>query len=198
MTDTAAQPPKALPLHVYPPERIEVDEFQLRRYTIDDAEALHQAVKASYAEIHPWMPWCVEPVKPEDQRDFIERAFLSWTTGKAFNWGIFDGDGKPDGDGKLIGAISLMDRVGSGALEIGYWLRTDRTGRGIITRAAARLTEIGLGLPEISRIEIHCDEANVRSAAVPKRLGYRLEAVVEGLTQEAPGETGRGMVWVTP
>jgi RimJ/RimL family protein N-acetyltransferase len=192
MTDTSAERPKALALGVYPPQRIEVDEFQLRRYTRDDDLALHAAIKSSFAEIHPWMPWCVDPVKIEDQRDFIERGFLAWATGRAFDYGVFDEEGT------LIGATSLMDRVGPGGLEIGYWLRTDATGRGIVTRAVRRLTEIGLGLPEISRIEIHCDAANTRSAAVPERLGYRLEAIVEGLEPKAPGETGRGMVWITP
>ncbi|HET9168033.1 MAG TPA: GNAT family N-acetyltransferase [Actinospica sp.] len=192
MTDSPEQRPKALPLGVYPPERIEIDEFHLRRYTRDDDVALHEAIKASFAELHPWMPWCVDPVRIEDQRDFIERGFLAWATGRAFDYGIYDADGAQ------IGATSLMDRTGPGGLEIGYWLRSDATGRGVITRSTRRLTEIGLGLPEITRIEIHCDAANERSAAVPKRLGFRLEAIEEGLEAKAPGETGRGMVWVTP
>ena len=192
MTDTPADRPKALPLGVYPPERVEIDEFHLRRYTRDDAQELHEAVKATYDELHPWMPWCVAPVKIEDQVDFIERGLLAWATGRAFDYRI------SDADGAQIGAISLMDRVGPGALEIGYWLRTDATGGGIITRAVRRLTEIALGLPAISRIEIHCDAANVRSAAVPKRLGFRLEAVLERQEPKAPAETDRQLVWVTP
>jgi RimJ/RimL family protein N-acetyltransferase len=192
MTDTPAERPKALPLGVYPPERIEIDEFHLRRYTRDDALELHEAIKATYDELHLWMPWCVEPVKIEDQQDFIERGFLAWATSRAFDYRI------SDADDAQIGAISLMDRVGPGVLEIGYWLRTDATGAGIVTRAARRLTEIGLGLPEISRIEIHCDAANVRSAAVPKRLGFRLDTVVEKTEPKAPGETDRSMVWITP
>ena len=192
MTDTTAGRPKALPLGVYPPERIEIGEFHLRRYTRDDALELHEAIKASYDELHRWMPWCVEPIRIEDQRDFIERGFLAWATGRAFDYRI------SDAGGAQIGAISLMDRVGPGGLEIGYWLRTDATGGGIITRAVRRLTEIGLGLPEIDRIEIHCDAANLRSAAVPKRLGFRLDTVVENAEPKAPGETDRSMVWITP
>lgn len=191
MTDTPELPPKALPLGAYPPGRVEIAEFHLRRYTRDDALGLHAAIAASFAELHPWMPWCVEPVRIEDQRDFIERSFLSWATGRAFDYGVFDADGTQ------IGAVSLMDRLGPGGLEIGYWLRTDVTGRGIMTRAAERLTGIGLDLPEIDRIEIHCDEANLRSAAVPKRLGFRLDRIDDDEVKAA-AETGRSMVWVTP
>ena len=42
---------------------------------------------------------------------------------------------------------------------------------------------------------IVCDEANVRSAAIPKRLGYTLDRV-ETRPPEAPGETGRMQIWV--
>ena len=44
-------------------------------------------------------------------------------------------------------------------------------------------------------MEIHCDEANVRSAAVPRRLGYRLDRI-EDDDVTAPGEIGRSMIWV--
>ena len=191
MTDTTEQRPRALPPGTTPPERIEIDEFVLRRYTPDDDEQLHDAIATSYAEIHLWMPWCVDPVKIEDQRDFIERSALNWVTGAAFNFGIFAADERQ------IGAVSLMDRIGPGGLEIGYWLRTDATGHGVMTRAVDRLTEIGLDLPGISRIEIHCDEANLHSAAVPGRLGYRLDRVEDDPPQ-APGDSGRLMFWITP
>ena len=42
---------------------------------------------------------------------------------------------------------------------------------------------------------IVCDEANVRSAAIPKRLGYTLERV-ERRPPEAPGETGHMQIWI--
>jgi RimJ/RimL family protein N-acetyltransferase len=46
----------------------------------------------------------------------------------------------------------------------------------------------------VRRVEIHCDEANQRSAAVPARLGYRLAEVVDH-ERMTPGETGRRLVW---
>jgi RimJ/RimL family protein N-acetyltransferase len=209
MTHSTKTPPRALPPNTFPPERIDVDEFHLRRYTLADVESMHEAIKASFAEIHPWMPWCVEPVKIEDQREFVEGTFPKWMTGEAFNYAIFDSDeAETQAQARTrtqaqprtrtqIGALSLMDRLGPGGLEIGYWLRTDATGRGVMTRAVGRLTEVGLALPGIERIEIHCDEANVRSAAVPRRLGYRLDRI-EDDTVEAPGDTGRSMFWITP
>ena len=42
---------------------------------------------------------------------------------------------------------------------------------------------------------IVCDEANLRSAAIPQRLGYTLDRV-ETRAAEAPGETGRMQIWI--
>ena len=55
----------------------------------------------------------------------------------------------------------------------------------------------GLHVLGKERVEIHCDEANVRSAAVARRLGYRLDRL-EDRPITAPGEHGRHMIWVTP
>jgi RimJ/RimL family protein N-acetyltransferase len=46
----------------------------------------------------------------------------------------------------------------------------------------------------VQRLEIRCDEANVASAAVPARLGYRLCDTVS-VPVTAPSETGRWQVW---
>ncbi len=130
MTDTTEQRPRALAPGTTVPELIEIDEFVLRRYTLGaTSRQLHEAIKASATELAPWMPWCVEPIKIEDQRDFVDRASLKWVTGEAFDFGIFDADGLQ------IGSVSLMDRVGPGGLEIGYWLRTGATGKGRVDDA---------------------------------------------------------------
>ncbi|WP_282204335.1 GNAT family protein [Kitasatospora fiedleri] len=70
--------------------------------------------------------------------------------------------------------------------------RPPRPGRG--HPAARALTTLPAGLPTVDRVEIHCDEANLRSAAVARRLGYRLDRV-EAAGVRAPAESGRGMVW---
>ncbi len=88
-----------------------------------------------------------------------------------------------------------MPRIGPGALEIGYWIDTGHTQRGYAGEAARLLTEAALALPGISRVEIHCDQANHVSARIPPSLGYRLDRIEEDAV-EAPGECGRSMIWV--
>ena len=47
----------------------------------------------------------------------------------------------------------------------------------------------------IHRIEIRCDPANVASAGVARKLGYRLDRT-EDSPIEAAAQTGRQQVWV--
>lgn len=115
----------------------------------------------------------------------------AWEAGTDFMY-LVGLDAEPGG---VVGALGLHGRIGPGALEIGYWVAARHAGRGIATTTAGALTEAALALPGIARVEIHCDEANGASAAVPRKLGYRLDRVAEAAVR-APAETGRQLIWV--
>lgn len=176
--------------HAVPQERIVADEFVMRRRRVGDVSAMHEAVASSYGHLHPWMRWLGEPMTIEGARAFIDSATRGWpTSGGDCNYGIFDAREA------VLGGLGLHDCVGPGVLEIGYWCHGAHTGQGLITRCVAALTEVALALSGVDRVEIRCDIANARSAAVPKRLGYRLVERYERPVC-APAESGIGMVWV--
>ncbi|WP_084495090.1 GNAT family N-acetyltransferase [Nocardia shimofusensis] len=182
--------PAALAPGIAPPQRIDLGDLLLRRWQPDDLLPRFEAIVASFDHLHPWMDWLAEPMTLERQRDFGKAVATSWPSPDgSCHYGIFDAEGT------VLGAIGLHDRVGPRALEIGYWCHVAHTGRGVITRAADALTRIALELPGIDHVEIHCDEANIRSAAVPRRLGYRLDRV-EPREVRAPAESGRDMFWI--
>lgn len=149
------------------------------------------AVSESVEHLRPWMPWAATEPAYAELDEFVRRAASQWTSGEAYNY-WFSHEESPD----VVGAGGLHRRLGAGTLEIGYWVHARWTGRGIATAAAAALTSAALALPDVDRVEIHCDEANVASAGVPRRLGYRLEAIVDDPVT-SPGERGRSMLWVT-
>jgi RimJ/RimL family protein N-acetyltransferase len=174
-----------------PPERIELAAVVLRRLTPDDAGTVATAASESLAHLRPWMAWATPPaVAVEAQRERLLGPAGSWSANGSYEFGAFLA-----GDGRLVGMCGLHRRIGPGALEIGYWVHVLHTRQGIATRCAGALTTVGFGLRGVERMEIHCDAANVASAAVPASLGYRLDAIVEH-EPEAPGEVGRRMVWV--
>jgi RimJ/RimL family protein N-acetyltransferase len=176
-----------------PPERIEVDDsLHLRWLVTDDADDVARAVGESLDHLKPWMPWAdAQSADPRFQRERLRNHPQQRARGEEWQYGIF-ADDRPG----IIGAIGLMTRRGPGTLEIGYWLHVDAGGRGHMTNAARALTEAGLQVDGIDQMIIVCDEANVRSAAVPRRLGYALDRV-ETRAPEAPAETGRMQIWVS-
>ena len=173
-----------------PPEELRGEGIILRRYRPDDVTALKEAIAASHEHLRGWMPWAAEP--PTDN------SVLAWLTPSIERFG---GDAPANyaitrtEDGAYLGGCGLMPRVGEGAFEIGYWVDVRHTGRGIGTEAARRLTAAALALEGVERVEIHCDEANVASAAIARRLGYRLDRIEAG-EPEAPLERGPSMIWV--
>jgi RimJ/RimL family protein N-acetyltransferase len=141
------------------------------------------------------MPWATEAADLEHQRARIAGALPSWDAGTEFGYTVFLPGREPTEGGTVIGAIGLHRRIGPGGIEIGYWIHAAHCGRGYATEAARALTGAALALPDVRRVEIHCDEANAASAAIPRKLGYRLDRV-DRRVPEAPGETGRLMIWV--
>jgi RimJ/RimL family protein N-acetyltransferase len=62
--------------------------------------------------------------------------------------------------------------------EIGYWCRQKYTGKGYITESVRGLTVFAFKILEAKRVEIRCDQRNMRSRKVAERLGYRLEGTL--------------------
>ena len=136
------------------------------------------------------MPWATADAATEaGQREFTERTATHWEAGTDFVFLMLVGDQT------IVGVTGLHRRVGDDGLEIGYWVDRNHTRRGYATAAARALTYLALGIPGVERVEIHCDQANVASQAVPHRLGYQLDRV-DPVAIDAPGEIGKQMVWV--
>lgn len=157
-----------------PPRRIRSDRLLLRCWEPGDAPLLERALEISWPELQRWIPWVFR--EPEDAAALADRLRgyeSDFVEGRNALYAIMDLV-----ESEVWGGAGLYRRVGPGALEIGYWVRTDRAGRGIATEAAALLTRAGLGLPRIDRIEIRCDPDHTASAAVPRKLGYRLREVL--------------------
>lgn len=173
-----------------PPAELAAGPVTLVAFQGDEAPALHRAVTENLEHLRPWMPWAAGTPTESAQAEFVSRSMHDREDGTAFAYWL-----REDASGELVGCAGLHRRVGPGAIEIGYWVAVSRVRRGYATESARALTTAAFGLPGTERVEIHCDEANVASAGVPRRLGYRLDRVQEGEV-EAPGESGPEMIWV--
>jgi RimJ/RimL family protein N-acetyltransferase len=175
-----------------PPERIVLRGMVLRRWSEDDVDGSLRAVATSYDHLHAWMPWAARPPDRASQRGHMRTALARWRRGEAYGYGIFALD-----ETTVLGGIGLHRRIGPGGLEIGYWVHAGHTRQGIASTAAAALTEVAFALPGTERVEIHCDQGNVASNGVPRRLGYHLDRTRER-PKDVPAATGTEMIWVMP
>jgi RimJ/RimL family protein N-acetyltransferase len=173
-----------------PPVRIEANSLLLERALPGDNADLVDAVNDSLGHLSPWMPWAQEPATTKSIGEFLSQAASDWDSGIEFQYLL-----RRDTSRQIIGCSGLHARIGAGALEIGYWVRVGYLQRGVATTAAGALTAAALALTEVERVEIRCDAANIRSALVPSKLGYRMDRI-EHRAPTTPGETDQHMIWV--
>ncbi|CAM5502068.1 GNAT family N-acetyltransferase OS=Streptomyces tendae OX=1932 GN=GUR47_03215 PE=4 SV=1 [Streptomyces tendae] len=166
------------------------DGSVLRRRSLVPDAAFIDAVAADVEHLGKWLRWARRPPTREETVKFRAEQDADWDAGRSFVYVLTP----PDRHDAVIGGGAMFPNGAAGVLEIGYWVCSPVTGRGLATRAAAALTEEGFRLPGVEAMEIHCDRANVRSAHIPPRLGYRLLRV-EPDEPQTPAEAGQSMVW---
>jgi len=138
--------------------------------------------------LRPWMGWAaVEDYSFDHTTAFIAECESGWMFGEAFHYLILV-------DGVAVGVGALGRTVGPGALELGYWVHPEHTGRGYATEASRALVRQAFMLEK--RVEIWHDAANMASSSIPRKLGFR-----ERERRSPPrhpltsGEVGIDVVW---
>lgn len=165
------------------PTSVTSDRLVLRQWSESEADALGAAINASVDELIPWMPWAsFEPLSQADRVNLIKQWRLDHQSQGSSILGAFR-------DEVVVGSCGLHNRIGPTSLEIGYWVHTAHTGNGYATEIAEALTSAAFNWEHIESVEIRCDKANTRSAAIPKRLGFVLAGSFDDAIR-APGETG--------
>ena len=173
-----------------PPE-LPAERLELRRWRESHLDRLLPAIASSLEELRRWMPWAQVMPSANVERAAIQAGFDRFERGEAFDYFLFE-----RGTDALVGAAGVRLPT-PGTAEIGYWVRSDRHRRGYATEATRVLTSAAFKyLPDIEVVEIHMDKANTASAAVPGKLGFRLDGEEER-ERLTPGHTGTGLIWST-
>jgi RimJ/RimL family protein N-acetyltransferase len=152
---------------------------------------LKAAIDASLDHLRDWLPWAYQ--EPEDLELKIERLRQfrgMFDLGQDFVYGIFNTD-----QTQVVGGTGLHTRAGAGAREIGYWIRKEHINQGLATEATEALTKVAFTIDDVRRVEIHCDPANVRSLAIPRKLGFLHEGTLRQRTTTPDGQARDTMIW---
>ena len=161
-----------------PPIEIRTKRLLLRPWRPEDAGDLLPVLEANRDHLGPWIPARVAtpapvPVLAERLAGFA----ADFSADREWRFGMFS-----LADGELLGEVALFPRAAEGRVpfaeadrvELGYWLRADETGQGLVTEAAKAALNLAAHIPRFSRVEIRCDARNGPSGNIPVRLGFTL------------------------
>lgn len=155
-----------------PVKTIKIDEsINLRQIIPMDAEDVFDLIDRERDYLGQWLPFVAQTLSVDDSISFInainkaaeEKDICVFTIRK---------------DESCIGVIGLKATdFENHKTEIGYWLSEKQQGQGIITRSVEALCQRAFTKMDINRIQIKCAVGNMRSKAIPQRLGFTLEGI---------------------
>ncbi len=149
-------------------------EIMVRPYHPDDIAALFEAARASIPEMSEWMPWCHPNYSIEEAKGFILSRPEQWAGDAEYGFGVFSRE-----DGRFLGGVGMnfINRVHQMA-NLGYWVRSSETGRGVASKAARLVAKFGFEQLAFQRIEILAATGNVASQRVAEKTGAIKEGVL--------------------
>ncbi len=150
------------------------DVIRLRPLLKSDARELTLAVQKSVPELLPWMSWCHEGYNEQDALQWLKTLPSGWEKGTDYGFAITD-----IADGQIVGGcgvsfVNQLFRFGN----VGYWVRSDRHGEGIASRAAILASRFAFEKVGLVRAEIVVAVGNTASLRVAEKVGAKREGVL--------------------
>jgi RimJ/RimL family protein N-acetyltransferase len=152
----------------------------LRAWRREDSEALVDCLDGD-PEITIWLDQVPQPYTPADAL-----AYIGGTGESAF--AVTDAE-----TGRILGSIGVRFSDTGDVGEIGYWMRSDARGRGVMTRALRLAAHWALEEGGAVRVQLRADVENVASRRVAEKAGFRLEGVLRSAHWNA--RLGRRQDW---
>jgi ribosomal-protein-serine acetyltransferase len=148
--------------------------ISIRPYRVDDAAALYEAAMESVLEIRPFMPWCRPDLTVEEARGWIEAQESAFEARKAFEFIILSAECP------FLGGCGLnqIDDVNHRA-NLGYWVRSSATRRGIATTAIKQLVQWAFRNTDLVRLEVVVSTQNAASLRAAEKSGAVREVVLK-------------------
>lgn len=152
---------------------IETSRVLLMPVDVGDGPELWEAVDGSRWHLERWLPWVPFNATPEASLRYAEASALDWDAGRAVRFAIRDRATRA-----LLGVVGLDACIHlHRSCELGYWLRLEATGRGLMTEAAKACVDFAFGRMGIHRIRCAAATDNAPSLRVISRLGFRFEGI---------------------
>lgn len=152
---------------------VETPRTHLVPIEVSDGPELWDAVEGSRWHLERWLPWVPFNNTRDASLRYAEACALDWDAGRAVRFAIRDRKTR-----ELLGVVGLDSCVHlHRACELGYWLRREVTGRGLMTEASQAALDFAFGRMGVHRIRCAAATDNVASLRVISRLGFHFEGI---------------------
>lgn len=118
----------------------------------------------------PFLPWCHPGYAINETRHWLQGAQGEWEKGSGFAFVIRDRQ-----NDEFLGGCGLNRIDEHPVANLGYWIKTGATSRGVATEATRALARYGLEHLGLIRIEIIMSVANAASRRVAEKAGANYE-----------------------
>lgn len=148
------------------------DDIILRLPQDKWAKKIYAIVDSQREYLRQWLPWVDRTTSIHYIKTFLRESILFNKGGQRFTTFIFHNN-------ELVGSISFV-RINKEHQrgEIGYWLRRDFQGHGIVTKSCIALVDYGFKTLNLQRIEIRILSGNKKSMGIPQMIGFRHEGTL--------------------
>lgn len=163
-------------------QRIETDRLILRRYKIEDADAMYKNW-ASDSEVTKFLTWQPHP-SVDVSRSIIEGWLKKYSDEKYYQWAIV----LKDNGNEPIGGISVVHmNEDISMVHIGYCLGRAWWRRGIMSEALKAVTDFMFDTVEVNRVEARHDPRNPNSGKVMQKCGMKYEGTLRSADRNNQG-----------
>ncbi len=145
--------------------------IRLEKLNLSMSQVIFDTIKRDHNYLKTWLPFVEFTQKVEDTQLFIQSVVDEDEFHRKAIYSIWV---KEEFAG-LIG-FNEIDWTNK-KTELGYWLAENMQGKGVITHCARKLIDYAFNKMKLNRIQIKVAVGNEKSAAIPKRLGFKFEGI---------------------
>ncbi|WP_078596594.1 GNAT family N-acetyltransferase [Evansella clarkii] len=136
------------------------------------AAELFNLIEGSRDSIGKWLSFPNYTNEVKDTEKFIEKSLNRFALNNGYWAGIWH-------QGKIAGSVGYLNfDWNNNKTEIGYWLGENYEGLGLATKACNLLVKHAFDDLEINKVEINVASINIKSKAIPERLGFSEEGTI--------------------
>jgi ribosomal-protein-serine acetyltransferase len=179
------------PLLIDVPTDLATPRLHLRIVRPGDGKLICPSVRASLAELKPWMIWATDDYDEDRAEVWCRTGAADYLTRCRFHYLILERDREVHIG--TAGAHKVDWKVPK--CEVGYWLHTAHTGKGYMTEALGAIVKMLEETLKMRRIELRTDGRNENSRAVAHRAGFTLDAIFRNDMRDAAGAIGDTCVY---